>query len=54
MVDEVYANELESLLVIAEGIRDGRRPDPFTHKELVRLCEAIDHAMALLSEEDDD
>ena len=53
MVDEAYAAELESLLVIAEGIRDGRRPEPFTYKELVRLCEAIEHAMALLSDEDE-
>jgi hypothetical protein len=53
MVDEAYAAELESLLVIAEDIRDGRRPEPFTYKELVRLCEAIEHAMALLSDEDD-
>jgi len=45
-----FALELESLLVIAEDIRDGKRSEPFTYAELVKLCEGVERAIALLSE----
>ena len=49
MVDPANADGLESLLLIAEDIRDGRRVEPFTHDELSSLCDAIERAIALLS-----
>ena len=51
MVDEAQEDGLESLLMIAEDLRDGRRVEPFTHEELSRLCDEIERAMALLSED---
>lgn len=51
MDNSAHAAELESLLVIAEDIRDGRRSEPFTREELVGLCQGIQRAIALVSEE---
>jgi hypothetical protein len=42
---------LESLLMVAEDLRDGRRSEPFTHEELSQLCSQIERAIALLSQE---
>jgi len=51
MVDEGNSEGLETLLLIAEDIRDGRRTEPFTYAELSSLCIEIERAIALLSVE---
>jgi hypothetical protein len=48
MADEGLTHDLTSLLVIAEDIRDGRRTEPFTGDELIRLCNELARAVALL------
>jgi hypothetical protein len=54
MVNDGETLGLESLLLIAEDIRDGRRTEPFTHDELSHLCQEIERCIALLSEEAED
>jgi hypothetical protein len=48
MAAEGLTHDLTSLLVIAEDIRDGRRSEPLTNEELVRLCNELKRAIALL------
>lgn len=52
MADEGATHDLTSLLVIAEDIRDGRRTEPFTNDELVRLCNELKRAIALLGSDE--
>jgi hypothetical protein len=48
MADEGVTHDLTALLVIAEDLRDGRRSEPLTNDELVRLCNELKRAIALL------
>jgi hypothetical protein len=50
--DDGLTDDLCSLMVVAEDIRDGRRTEPFTHDEVVRLCDGLGRVIALLSDED--
>jgi len=52
MDDDGLTDELCSLMVVAEDIRDGRRSDPFTFEEISRLCFELGRVIALLSSED--
>jgi hypothetical protein len=48
MADGDFTHDLNSLLVIVEDMRDGRRTEPLTNEELVRLCNELKRAIALL------
>ena len=52
MAREEVTDELCSLVVVAEDIRDGRRHEPFSHDEIVRLCNELRRAIAILSSEE--
>ncbi len=54
MAREEVTDELCSLVVVAEDIRDGRRQEPFSHDEIYRLCNELRRAIALLSSEEGD
>jgi hypothetical protein len=49
MAREEVTDELCSLVVVAEDIRDGRRLEPFSHDEIYRLCNELRRAIAILS-----
>ncbi|HLN40869.1 MAG TPA: hypothetical protein VK215_00335 [Acidimicrobiales bacterium] len=49
MAREEVTDELCSLVVVAEDIRDGRRQEPFSHDEIYRLCNELRRAIAILS-----
>jgi hypothetical protein len=48
MTHEGLTDDLCSLVVVAEDIRDGRRAEPFTPEEIDRLCNELRRAIALL------
>jgi hypothetical protein len=52
MADEGITHDLTSLLVIVEDMRDGRRTEPLTHEDLVRLCNELKRAIALLGSDE--
>lgn len=48
MAHEGLTDDLSSLVIVAEDIRDGRRMEPFTPDEIYRLCDQLRRAIALL------
>ena len=48
MADGEPTHDLNALLVIVEDMRDGRRTEPLSNEELVRLCNELKRAIALL------
>jgi len=53
MANEGLIDDLNSLIVVAEDIRDGRRTEPFTPEEAYRLCNELRRAVERLSMQED-